>query len=191
MVRGQDLLLEITGAAPGRSWCCGRYRYRPWTRSVSGSVPPWPSSSLRWVTSGSDGSSRATTAAMPTAAASSPRAAAQPETVAAAAPVAEQYFGLYSAGRFALSWTLLAPSAQGSVSKATWVAVHQGCPPQPAGLAYEVKDTTVTSNTAIVTVSLAGAAASVGPSPKHSPTRRAGGTGPRRPQLLQARQHPG
>jgi hypothetical protein len=40
--------------------------------------------------------------------------------------------------------------------------VHQGCSPQSAGLAYEVKDTTVTSNTAVVTVSLAGAAASIG-----------------------------
>jgi hypothetical protein len=78
-----------------------------------------------------------------------PRAAAQPETAGAAAAVAKQYFGLYSAGQFALSWTLLAPSAQRSVSKATWVAVHQGCPAQSAGLAYEVKDTTVTGNTAV------------------------------------------
>jgi hypothetical protein len=99
---------------------------------------------------------------MPTAAASSPRAAAQPETRAAPATVAKQYFGLYSAGQFALSWTLLAPSAQHSVSKATWVAVHQGCPAQSAGLAYEVKDTMVTGNTAVVTVSLAGVAASIG-----------------------------
>jgi hypothetical protein len=106
--------------------------------------------------------SAATTAAMPTAADSSPRAAAQQETAAAAAAVAKQYFGLYSAGQFALSWTLLAPSAQRSVSKATWVAVHQGCPAQSAGLAYEVKDTTVTGNTAVVTVSLAGVAASIG-----------------------------
>lgn len=87
---------------------------------------------------------------------------AQPETAAEASAVARQYFGLYSAGQFALSWTLLAPSAQRSVSKATWVAVHQGCPAQSAGLAYEVKDTTVTGNTAVVTVSLAGVAASIG-----------------------------
>jgi hypothetical protein len=107
--------------------------------------------------------SAATTAVgMPTATASSPRAAAQQETAAAATAVAKQYFGLYSAGQFALSWTLLAPSAQRSVSKATWVAVHQGCPAQSAGLAYEVKDTTVTGSTAIVTVSLAGVAASIG-----------------------------
>ncbi len=100
---------------------------------------------------------------MPTAADRSPRAAAQQETAAAAAAGAKQYFGLYSAGQFALSWTLLAPSAQASVSKATWVAVHRGCPAQAAGLACEVKDTTVTGNTAVVTVSLAGAAALTGP----------------------------
>ncbi len=82
-------------------------------------------------------------------------------TAAAAAAVARQYFGLYSAGQFALSWTLLAPSAQHAVSQATWVAVHQGCPSQPAGLAYNVKDTTLTDCTAVVTVTLAGAAASL------------------------------
>jgi hypothetical protein len=107
-------------------------------------------------------SAATTGAAIPTATASSARAAAQPETAAAAAAAARQYFGLYSAGQFALSWTLLAPSVQRSVSKATWVAVHQGCPAQSAGLSYEVKDTTVTGNTAVVTVSLAGAAASIG-----------------------------
>jgi hypothetical protein len=95
------------------------------------------------------------------AAASTPSVAAQPETAAAAATVAKQYFGLYSAGQFALSWTLLAPSAKRAVSQATWVAVHQGCPSQAAGLAYNVKDTTLTGSTAVVTVTLAGAAASL------------------------------
>ena len=68
---------------------------------------------------------------------------------------------LYSAGQFALSWTLLAPSAKHAVSQATWVAVHQGCPSQAAGLAYNVKDTTLTGSTAVVTVTMAGAAASL------------------------------
>jgi len=106
-------------------------------------------------------SAATTAAATPTAAASTPSAAAQPETAAAAAAVAKQYFGLYSAGQFALSWTLLAPSAQRAVSQATWVAVHQGCPSQAAGLAYNVKDTTLTGSAAVVTVTLAGAAASL------------------------------
>jgi hypothetical protein len=107
----------------------------------------------------------ASTAATTTTAPASPAAvtsAAQPETAAAATAAAKQYFGLYSASQFAASWELLAPSTQHAVSQATWVAVHQGCPAQSAGLAYDVKDTTLTGNTAIVTVSLTGAAASIG-----------------------------
>lgn len=108
-------------------------------------------------------SNTATTAAAGTAPASPAAAAskAQSETAVGAAGVARQYFGLYSAGQFALSWTLLAPSAQRAVSQATWVAVHQGCPSQAAGLAYNIKDTTLTGSTAVVTVTLAGAAASL------------------------------
>ena len=101
------------------------------------------------------------TAATPTPAASIPSATAQPETAAGATAAAKQYLGLYSAGQYALSWTLLAPSAKRAVSQATWVAVHQGCPSRAAGLAYDVKDTTVTGNTAVVTITLAGAAASL------------------------------
>jgi|HubBroStandDraft_1064217.scaffolds.fasta_scaffold197491_2 hypothetical protein len=100
-------------------------------------------------------------AASPATAAATPSAAVQPETAAAAEAVAKQYLGLYSASQFATAWTLLAPSAKHAVSQATWVAVHQGCPSQAAGLAYDVKDTTVTGTTAVVTVTLAGAAASI------------------------------
>jgi hypothetical protein len=57
--------------------------------------------------------------------------------------------------------TLLAPSAQRAVSQATWVAVHQGCPSRAAGLAYDVKDATLTDSTAVVTVTLADAVASL------------------------------
>jgi hypothetical protein len=103
-----------------------------------------------------------TTATTAPASATATASAAQPETAAAARSVAEQYFGLYSAGQFAASYQLLAPSAQRAVSEATWVAVHQGCPAQAARLAYNVSKATLTGNTAIVTVSLAGAAASLG-----------------------------
>lgn len=95
--------------------------------------------------------------ASPAAAAST----AQTETASAARSVAEQYFGLYSASQFAAAYRLLAPSAQRTVSQATWVAVHRGCPAQSAGLAYNVSQATLTGSTAIVTVSLAGAAASL------------------------------
>lgn len=56
---------------------------------------------------------------------------------------------------------LIAPSARREVSESTWVAVHQGCPAQSAGLAYDVKDATRTGNTVVVTVTLAGAASSL------------------------------
>ena len=38
-------------------------------------------------------------------------AGGQPETAAAAIAAAKQYFGFYSAGDFAATWGLLAPSA--------------------------------------------------------------------------------
>ena len=103
--------------------------------------------------------STATTTPTPPAAVAS---TAQPETAAGATAVAKQYLGLTSASQFAAAWGFLAPSAQRTVSQATWVAVHQGCPSESAGLAYEVKDMTVTGDTAIVTVSLSGVAASIG-----------------------------
>ena len=53
-------------------------------------------------------------------------------------------------------------NAQRKVSEATWVAVHEGCPAQAAGLAYNVSKATLTGNAAIVTVSLAGVAAGLG-----------------------------
>jgi hypothetical protein len=101
-------------------------------------------------------------AASTSASATATAAAAQPETASAARSVAEQYFGLYSAGQFAATYGLLAPSTQRVVSEATWVAVHQGCPAESAGLAYNVSKAALTGNTAVVTVSLAGVAASLG-----------------------------
>ena len=50
---------------------------------------------------------------------------------------------------------------QKAIPETTWAAVHQGCPPQSAGLAYDVKNVTVTGNTAVATVTLAGAASSL------------------------------
>ena len=42
-----------------------------------------------------------------------------------------------------------------SVSRATWVAVHEGCPPQ-SGLAYDVKTASLTGRTAVVRLSVKG-----------------------------------
>ncbi len=126
------------------------------------------------------------------AAASTPAPAAQPETAAAARAVARQFLGLYSADQYAASWTLLAPSVQRKVSQAAWVAVLQGCPPQSAGLAYNVSKATVTGSTAIVTVSLSGAAAAIG-SASEAPHLHGGPVRirPIPPQLLRPRQHQG
>jgi hypothetical protein len=41
------------------------------------------------------------------------------------------------------------------------VGVHKGCPSSSAGMAYDVKNVTMTGNTAVVTVTLAGAASSL------------------------------
>lgn len=103
----------------------------------------------------------ATSPASAAAAASAASTPAQPETAAGAKAAAQQYFGLYSAGQYAAAWPLLAPTAQKAVPEATWAAVHQDCPSESAGLAYDVKNVTVTGSTAIATVTLAGAASSL------------------------------
>ena len=95
------------------------------------------------------------------AAPSSSPSPAQPDTAAGAKAAAQQYFGLYAAGQYAAAWSLVTPSAQKAVPEATWAAVHQDCPSQTAGLAYDVKNVTVTGDTAIATVTLAGAASSL------------------------------
>jgi flagellar capping protein FliD len=114
-------------------------------------------SSAPQATSASNNAATTTAPASPAAHAS----VAQPETAAAASAAARQYLGLYSAGQFAAAYGLFAPSARRAVSESTWVAVHQGCPPQASGLTYQVKDATVTGSTAVVTVTLAGAASSL------------------------------
>jgi hypothetical protein len=123
--------------------------------------------------------SSSTSASTPAAASTAPASPAttasttQPETATAASAVARQYFGLYSAGQFAAAYGLLAPSAQRAVSESTWVAVHQGCPSQAAGLTYDIKDATLTGNTAVVTVTLAGVASSLA-SESEAPTYSGG-----------------
>ena len=87
----------------------------------------------------------------------SPAAPAEPETVAGATAAAQRYFGLYSAQQYPAAWALLAPSVQRAVPEATWAAVHAACPSKSAGLGYDVKNVIVTGNTAVATVTLAGA----------------------------------
>jgi hypothetical protein len=102
-----------------------------------------------------------TTTATAQASTAATAAGGQPRTAAAATAAAKQYFGFYSAGDFAATWGLLAPSAQRSISEATWVGVHQGCA-APAGMSYRVKGAELTGSTAAVTVAQAENKTSVG-----------------------------
>lgn len=113
----------------------------------------------------SSGSQSTPTSAITTTAPASPAAAAkpaQPETAAAAKTAAARFFGLYTAGQYAAAWTLLPPSTRRAIPQATWVAVHKACPSAAAGLAFQIKNVTVTGGTAIVTYSLSGVGAALG-----------------------------
>ena len=90
-------------------------------------------------------------------AAAAPTPSAQPETAAGAKAAAQRYFGLYAAQQYPAAWGLLAPAVQRAVPEATWAAVHAECPPADPGAAYDVKNVIVTGNTAVATVTLAGA----------------------------------
>jgi hypothetical protein len=113
----------------------------------------------------SSGSQSTPASAITTTSPASPAAAAnpaQPETAAAAKTAAARFFGLYTAGQYAAAWTLLPPSTRRAIPQATWVAVHKACPSAAAGLAFQIKNVTVTGGTAIVTYSLSGAGAALG-----------------------------
>ena len=99
----------------------------------------------------SAGSATTATTAPTSATAVATAAGGQPETAAAATAAATQYFDFYSAGDFAATWGLLAPSAQREISEATWVGVHQACP-AAAGISYRVKGARLTGGMAAVTV---------------------------------------
>jgi hypothetical protein len=105
--------------------------------------------------------STATTTAVP-ALQSATASPAQPETATAARAAAAGFFGLYTASQWAAAWTLLSPSTRRAIPQATYVAFHDGCPSASAGLAFQIKDVTVTGSTAVVTYTLSGAASALG-----------------------------
>jgi hypothetical protein len=94
-----------------------------------------------------------------TAAPSSPAAPAEPDTAAGAQAAAQTVFELYGGGQYSAVYTDMAPSFTSQVPEPTYVAVHQDCP--SSGLSYQVTDPVLTGNTAVVTVSLAGAASAL------------------------------
>lgn len=90
----------------------------------------------------------------------SPSPAAQPVTADAAKAAATTYFDLYAAHQFSSAYALLSPSARAAAPESTWVGAHAECDTQT--LAYSVTRPTLAGDTAVVNVSLAGAAASLG-----------------------------
>jgi hypothetical protein len=110
------------------------------------------------VTPATGGATAATGAATPTTGLTRPRVtqpaiatAAQSATVDAAKTIAHQFFNSYSNGQYAFAWALLDRSDQRAIPKATWVAVHDGCPNAVAGLAYRISGVTIAGSTAAVT----------------------------------------
>jgi len=82
-------------------------------------------------------------------------------TGAAARSAATSYFDLYAAGQYAAAYELLSPAAQKVIKERVWVRVHQECRGTP-GLAYKVTRPVLAGSIAVVNVSLAGAASSLG-----------------------------
>jgi hypothetical protein len=88
--------------------------------------------------------------------------AAAPITPAAAHSAATAFFSLYAAGQYAATYPLLAPLARRRIPETTWVIVHQRCRGSVAGLSYKVGKATLAGRSAVMSVSLAGAAATLG-----------------------------
>ncbi len=94
-------------------------------------------------------------------------AASAPPPVKPASPVAKaqaraaamRFYGLYSASRFASSWSLLPPAVQHLVLRRVWVGVHQACPSAGAGEPRVIKAVTVFGTAAIITEAISGATA--------------------------------
>jgi hypothetical protein len=103
-------------------------------------------------------SSTGHTTTPPAAAPSSP--AAQPQTAAAALTAAKNYFALYGAQQFAAVYPMIDPADRAQINESVWVAVHQQCGPT-SNLSYAVTNPVLAGTTAVVTVSLAGAASSI------------------------------
>jgi hypothetical protein len=110
--------------------------------------------------SASPNSAASTPAASPPSAVPSPQAS--PMTAAAAQAAATAYFDFYAAGQYAGVYQLLSPAPRQVVSRAEWMAVHHACRSTTAGLAYKVSRPELAGTTAVVNVSLAGAAAAIG-----------------------------
>lgn len=80
---------------------------------------------------------------------------ASPQMKAGARAAAIQFYGLYSANRFAAFWNLLAPATKRQISERVWVSVHEACS-SAAGKPRVIKAMTVFGDAAIITEAVSG-----------------------------------
>jgi hypothetical protein len=90
-----------------------------------------------------------------------PAAPVSPEMRSGARAAAAQFYGLYSANKFAAFWNLLSSATKRRVSRHVWVSVHDACPDADAGKSRIIKAVTVFGSAAIVTEAIAGAASNL------------------------------
>jgi hypothetical protein len=97
-----------------------------------------------------------------TAAAAPASSAAAAMTAAAARSAAQDLFALYAAGQYADVYPLLDAQTRTEVPERKWVAVHEDCKPPVPGLSYKVGKPVMAGQLAVMSVSLAGVASSLG-----------------------------
>lgn len=86
-----------------------------------------------------------------TASFAAPPSAASPGMKATARAAAVQFYDLYFARKFKLSWDLLAPEAKRHISQSTWVEVHDNCLTSYPRKSGEIKSITIFGGAAIIT----------------------------------------
>jgi hypothetical protein len=83
-------------------------------------------------------------------------------TAAAARLAAQDLFALYAAGQYTAVYPLLDSQTRAEVPERKWVAVHEDCRSPAPGLSYKVGKPVMAGQIAVVSVSLAGVASSLG-----------------------------
>jgi hypothetical protein len=114
-------------------------------------------------TAGSPGPARSS-AGTPASPASPPASqpAAVPDTPAAARSAAESLFALYAAEQYSAVYPGLDTQTRALVPERKWVRAHQACESSASGLSYKVGRPVMAGQSAVMSVSLAGAAAAIG-----------------------------
>jgi hypothetical protein len=81
----------------------------------------------------------------------------KPGMKAGARAAAANFYGLYSANRFAASWDLLTSTTRRLIPRHVWVTVHEACPSAGAAKARVIEAVTVFGDAAIITEKVPGA----------------------------------